>query len=90
MNVVDLKIWLWWETKINWWNLMKTLIYKGKSISYSISINEILFTEFTTVKFSKNLNSMQKMSRHWNQQHNSFSKAIECLEKSNTPMNTKH
>ena len=45
-----------------------------------------------TMKVSQNLNSMQKMRAQWNQQLNRyvFSKLIECLEKLNTWINTKH
>ena len=48
-----------------------------------ISIKKLLATEFMTEKVSQNLNLMQKTGHV-------FSKVIECLEKSNTRMNTEH
>ena len=45
-----------------------------------------------TVEVSQNLISMQIISTHWNQQisRDVFPRVIKCLEKLNTPMNTKH
>ena len=47
-----------------------------------VSINKILVMKFVTVRVSYNLNLMQSLSTHWNQQfiRYVFSKVIECLE----------
>ena len=49
---------------------------------YSVSINKILVTEFTTVRVSHNLNLMWNISTHWNQQLIKYvsSKLIEFSE----------
>ena len=57
---------------------------------HSITINKTLATTFMTVKVSHNLNLMEQTPTQWNQQLSKyiFSKVIECLQKSNTRMNT--
>ena len=49
---------------------------------YSVSINKILVTEFTTVRVSHNLILMWNISTHWNQQLIKYvsSKLIEFSE----------
>ena len=56
------------------------------------TLSKILVMEFMIVKISWYWNSKQKVSTQWNKQlsRNVFFKVIECLEKSNPRMNTKH